>query len=103
MSNGIELKVGGFVVPLDVDPGETDLVKLQDQFRAVFENEAGAAVLGYLCRRFFFIHPTYTLKDPKHTEFQEGNRFVVNSILYFLSRKPEELERVLQQNNGENP
>lgn len=95
----LELKYGSqkLLLPSQRTKEDNNPLKMQDAFKRTFDNEAGAKVLSYLLFAGHYGEPTYTLGDPHHTAFREGQRHVVNSILAFLTRTPEELEKILKE------
>lgn len=94
----IQLKLGDFDVPLPAQRTmeQNNPIKLQEKFKKVFESSDGAEVLSYLMMRCHFSELSYVLGDPHHSAFQEGQRHVVNSILAFLLKTPEQLQKLYQ-------
>lgn len=99
----IKLTVGGFEValPHQRTAEQSNPIKLQEKFKACFENEAGAEVLSYLLYKTGGFNTTYTLGDPYHTAHLEGSRRLVSSILTFLTKTPEDLIEYLKEQEKE--
>lgn len=63
-----------------------------------FDTDAGKRVLKDLCKYAHVMHPSYTRGEPTHTAFKEGERNVVLRILSVLSKGPEYLGTLMDNN-----
>lgn len=95
------LKVGERTVRLPGQQGPprpTDLLQLQNDFKEIFNSDAGVNVLEYLMRMCHFCDPTHVVEDPngRHSAFQEGQRHVLDSMVAFLTRSPESLKAFVE-------
>ncbi len=104
--SGLTLKIGERTILLPGQQTEqkpTDLLQLQNDFRELFNSDAGVNVLEYLLRTCHGFRPTHVIEDPsgRHSAFQEGQRHVVNSILAFLIKSPEALAAFVAEMNKE--
>ncbi len=79
-----------------------DIVKLQEQYKKVFETKDGQAVLGHICKTGFVLDSTYVPGDPHGSSHNEGMRRLALSILKFLKKKPEDFSQMLEQMEASN-
>lgn len=69
-----------------------DLVQLHRQYCAVFGTEDGQAVLADICKRNFVFDSAFSM-NPQELASNEGRRYAVLSILRFLEKNENELNK----------
>jgi hypothetical protein len=69
----------------------------RSDYRAVFEGEAGRAVLHDLMRRNFVLSTTIVVGEPQMTAFNEGRRAAVLDILQELRMTGEQIEQLTKE------
>ena len=76
-------------------------LKLQDSFRACFDTSDGKAVLEYLKKKFFYRKTTQVFGVPGKTEYNNGQRDVVEAIVDFIESDKETLVNRIRTKNYE--
>lgn len=72
-------------------------VRLHNAYRAVFDTEDGRLVLRHLCRIGNVTNSSFTVGSSKSTEFEEGKRYVVLSILRFINKDIDQLVQQIEE------
>ncbi len=74
-----------------------DRVKLNDSYKAVFENVHGEIVLRHLMKVGHVFQPTYVPGDTVETAHREGMRRLVLSICRQLKMTEDDLRTIMEQ------
>lgn len=73
------------------------LEELYNSYQAVFNTPDGQRVLEHLAHVGHLHTPTYVTGDSHETAHREGQRRIVLSILTFLNKTPQEIQRYNQE------
>tara|TARA_R100000808_G_C2112863_1_gene126426 strand:+ start:595 stop:852 length:258 start_codon:yes stop_codon:yes gene_type:complete len=79
-----------------------DIVKLQEQYKSVFESKDGQVVLAHICKVGYVLDSTFVPGDSHGSAHNEGMRRLALSILKFLKKKPEDFSQMLEQMEANN-
>ncbi len=77
-----------------------DRVKLNDSYKAVFDNVHGEIVLRHLMKVGHVFNPTYVPGDTHESAHREGMRRLVLSILRQLNMTEEEMRNIMEQEDA---
>lgn len=70
--------------------------RLQD-YRHVFESDAGQRVLADICRRNYVVQSTFAVGSADVTAFQEGRRRAALEIIETINRDPEVIAKMIAE------
>lgn len=78
--------------------GKTDLIRLNELYRATFESPTGEEVLKHLVQKAKVLDPI-PVGDPIQSAFFEGQRHLVLSILRFINKDMSYLTKLIEEEN----
>jgi hypothetical protein len=71
--------------------------EIQKLYKQVFGTDEGKKVLAHLMRNGFIAKSTFVAGDPHQSAMNEGSRRVVLSILTFMNKNEDEMQKQIEQ------